>query len=596
MCGIFGCVGKMDERMAYECINQIKYRGPDNLVVKELDEIILTHSRLSILDVSDVANQPMSDPSGRYWIVYNGEVYNFIELRKELELLGWHFRTNSDTEVILYSYIEWGENFQNKCNGMWGIAIWDNVKKTLFLSRDRFGVKPLYYYEQDGNFYFASEMKAFFPIMEKRKINYSIFESKNYFSYEATEDCSIRDIKKIQAGYCGYLKNGILNLHKWWDTLQNLIKIPDVYEEQVEWMREVFLDACKIRMRSDVPIGTALSGGLDSSTVIGAMKHIVDTSEMKIIKNWCHTFVASMPGTMIDETQYAEKAANYVDANIEKVMVTSAITPEKLFEYLYICEEPYITSPIPFMQTYNSIAKSGIKVTIDGHGADELFGGYSFDLYYAALEPTCSLKDLKDIWETYNHMSLPESIISYDDFLFKVKNLSVNYNIKKDVEANFLGPFNQNLYMQTHKNILPTLFRCYDRYSMGNGVEIRMPFMDYRIVSFAFSIPWQSKINGGYSKRIIRDMAAPFMDKEIIYRRDKVGFNSPMTEWLQGNMKEFIMDMIHSKEFYECELLNPLNVIIKIHEFYKNQNNTFASGEEIWKLLVPFLWKKAMGL
>ncbi len=131
---------------------------------------------------------------------------------------------------------------------------------------------------------------------------------------------------------------------------------------------------------------------------------------------------------------------------------------------------------------------------------------------------------------------------------------------------------------------------------MGNGVEIRMPFMDYRIVSFAFSIPWQSKINGGYSKRIIRDMAAPFMDKEIIYRRDKVGFNSPMTEWLQGNMKEFIMDMIHSKEFYECELLNPLNVTIKIHEFYKNQNNTFASGEEIWKLLVPFLWKKAMGL
>lgn len=596
MCGIFGCIGKMDRLKAYACINQIKYRGPDNLIVKELDGITLAHSRLSILDVSDAANQPMSDPTGRYWIVYNGEVYNFLELRKELELLGWHFRTNSDTEVILYSYIEWGENFQDKCNGMWGIAIWDSVKKTLFLSRDRFGVKPLYYYEQDGNFYFASEMKAFFPIMKERKINYSIFESKNYFSYEATEDCTVRNIKKIQAGYCGYLKNGYLDLHKWWDTLKNLVKTPEKYEEQVEWMREVFLDACKIRMRSDVPIGTSLSGGLDSSTVIGAMKHIVDTSQMKINKNWYHTFVASMPGTIIDETQYAEMAAKYVDVSIEKVMVTSSITPEKLFEYLYICEEPYITSPIPFMQTYNSIAKNGIKVTIDGHGADELFGGYSFDIYYAALESTCNLKDLKNIWETYNHMSLPESKISYDDFIFKVTDLNANYNVEKDVDTSFLGPFNQNLYVQSHKNVLPTLFRCYDRYSMGNGVEIRMPFMDYRIVCFAFSIPWQSKINGGYSKRIIRDMAAPFMDEEIIYRRDKVGFNSPMTEWLQGDMKEFILDTIHSKEFYECELLNPLNVTIKINEFYKNQSNTFTSGEEVWKLLIPFLWKKAMQL
>lgn len=597
MCGIFGCVGKIDKLKAYDCINQIKYRGPDSLVVEELEGITLAHSRLSILDISDTANQPMADPSGRYWIVYNGEVYNFFELRKELEELGWYFRTNSDTEVILYSYIEWGEKFQYKCNGMWGIAIWDNVQKELFLSRDRFGVKPLYYYEQDGNFYFASEMKAFFPIMKNRKINYSIFESKNYFSYESTTDCTIRGIKKIKAGHYGYFKIKHLNICKWWDTLDNLVKVPLKYEDQVEWMREVFLDACKIRMRSDVPIGTSLSGGLDSSTVIGAMKHIVDTNRMEINRSWCRAFVASMPGTCIDETQYAEIAANYVGIEIEKVMVTADITPEKLFEYLYICEEPFITSPIPFMQTYNKIAESGIKVTIDGHGADELFGGYSFDIYYAALESGCNLKELKDIWETYNHMSLPESIISYDDFVFKTKNLNVNDNIQLNSEIDFFGPFNQNLYVRSHKNVLPTLLRCYDRYSMGNGVEIRMPFMDYRIVSYALSIPWKSKINGGYSKKIIRDMAVPFMAKEIVYRKAKIGFNSPMTEWLQGNMKEFIFDIIHSKEFYECELfLNPLNVTIKVNEFYKNQKETFDPGQEIWQLLIPFLWKKAMQL
>lgn len=261
MCGIFGCVGKIDKEKEYECINQIKHRGPDSLVVKEENGIVLAHARLSILDVSDTANQPMSDPSGRYWIVYNGEVYNFLELREELEQLGWKFKTNSDTEVVLYSYIEWGEYFQNKCNGMWGLAIWDTVEKTLFLSRDRFGVKPLYYYEQDNNFYFASEMKAFFPIMKERKINYSLLEKKAYFIYEMKEDCSIKGIKKIFGGQCGHYKNGQLHLNKWWNTMEHLLNVPNQYEQQIELFRELFIDACKIRMRSDVSIGTALSGG-----------------------------------------------------------------------------------------------------------------------------------------------------------------------------------------------------------------------------------------------------------------------------------------------------------------------------------------------
>lgn len=261
MCGIFGCVGELLKEKAYECISQISYRGPDKLNVKVLEGIVISHARLSILDVSDLANQPMSDPSGRYWIVYNGEVYNFLELRKELEQFGWKFKTNSDTEVVLYSYIEWGENFQNKCNGMWALVIWDNIEKRLFLSRDRFGVKPLYYYEQDNNFYFASEMKAFFPIMKERRINYQLLEKKQYFIYEATENCSIKGIKKILGGEYGYYKNGQLHLNKWWNTLEHLIKVPGKYEEQVELFRELFIDACKIRMRSDVPIGTALSGG-----------------------------------------------------------------------------------------------------------------------------------------------------------------------------------------------------------------------------------------------------------------------------------------------------------------------------------------------
>lgn len=600
MCGIFGCIGKISKEDSYKCIKQIAHRGPDALAIQQLEGATLAHARLAVLDISDSANQPMVDASGRYWIVYNGEVYNFLELRMELEELGYRFRTNSDTEVVLYAYIAWGTDFLNKCNGMWSVAIWDNLKKELFLCRDRFGVKPLYYYQEDQNFYFASEMKAFFPIMKERKINYSVFEKRSYylFLHEATDECCVKQIRKVPAGCYGYLRDKQLNIRRWWNTLEHLIETPKSYDEQVTYFRELFLDACKIRMRSDIPIGTALSGGVDSSAIIGAMSYLAQKGEKHINRDWQHVFVASMPGTTIDETMYAEMAAEHVGLNVHKIMVHAQISAEELLKYMYICEEPYLTSPIPFMQTYREIVNNGVKVTVDGHGADELFGGYPGDFIYAGLDAKSSDGNLKEIWEAYNNANtgFDEYMISYEQFLSVIQNLARESEDKENDDIEKLGAFNRHLYRQTHRITLPTLLRCYDRYSMGNGLEVRMPFMDYRIVCFAFSIPWQSKINGGYGKKIVRDMAAPFMDHRIMYRKGKIGFNSPMTEWLNGSMKEFVLDMIHSKEFYECELINSLNVSICVNEFYKCNKKAYADGELIWTMLVPFLWKKAMQL
>ena len=596
MCGIFGCIGRISEENAKKCIKSISHRGPDAVVVKELEGITLAHARLSIMDISESANQPMADSTGRYWIVYNGEVYNFLELRRELEAKGYRFRTDSDTEVILYAYIAWGMDFQYKCNGMWSVAIWDNLKKECFFSRDRFGVKPFYYFEQDGNFYFASEMKAFFPIMNERKINYRIFEKKDYFTYEATENCCIRDIKKILAGHCGSYRSGQLYTERWWNTLEHLMEVPDEYDEQVGMLRDFFLDACKIRMRSDVPIGTALSGGVDSSAVAGAMRYLSQNKASYINKDWQHAFVASMPDTVLDETRYAEMAAEHIGVEIQKVMVNAAISPSDLFGYMYICEDPYITSPIPFMQTYGSIAKEGIKVTIDGHGADELFGGYGSDLFYAALEVREDDEACREVLKTFNNMALAEHRVTFQQLRERVEALRNAADMTEDRNEDKIGVFNRRLYRQTHREVLPTLLRCYDRYSMGNGLEIRMPFMDYRIVCFAFSVPMQSKTNGGYTKKIVRDMAAPFMDRRVMYKKPKVGFNSPMTEWLQGEMKEFVLDTVHSKDFLECGLLNSLDTCIKVSEFYKLEQASYTDGESIWVSLVPYLWKKAMGL
>ena len=592
MCGIYGCIGKTDIDKTKECILKIRHRGPDAWEVKEFAGAQLAHTRLAIIDVSDIAMQPMTDASNRFTIVYNGEVYNYIEIRKELESIGYQFRTSSDTEVVLNAFIEWGSSFQEKCNGMWALAIWDDLKKELFLSRDRFGIKPLYYYMEDDNFYFASEMKALFPVMKSRRINYSIFDRRNYFGYEATEDGVLREIKKIQAGHCAVYKYGNIYIERWWSTLENLITVPVKYDEQVEMLQELFENACAIRMRSDVPIGTALSGGVDSSAVVGFMKYISDKTNYDTNKEWRNVFVASMPNTSIDETEYARIAAEHVGLDINSVKINPNIEPEKLYDYMYMCEDPYITSPIPFMQTYGAIAENGIKVTLDGHGADELFGGYDFDVLEAVSDSSTE-EELRTVYEIINNMSGNVSThVSFDEIKRKA-----NQNRHKSIKYPRFDRLNDCLYQETHEKTLPTLLRCYDHYSMSNGVEIRMPFMDYRIVSFAFSIPWTSKLRNGFGKKIVRDMAAPYMSNKIIYRKDKIGFNSPMAEWLnESRMKEFIWDTVNSRDFIECDLVNPLSVNIQLNEFYKKGKNLYVDGENIWTSVMPYIWKKAMGV
>lgn len=596
MCGIFGCIGKIDHDKALQCVQRMQHRGPDALNVRQLGEATLGHARLTILDKDEAANQPMQDASGRYNIVYNGEIYNFIELREELKLKGYRFRTQSDTEVLLYAYIEWDEAFQDKCNGMWSVAIWDSYEKKMFLSRDRFGIKPLYFLWENGNFYFASEMKAFFPVMKERQPNHSIFGAGDYFNFEATDECSIRGINKLTAGTCAIWQNGHFTQKSWWNTLEHLQEISKPYEEQVEMLRELFLDACKIRMRSDVPIGTALSGGIDSSCTLGAMHYLSNEYVERKANDWQHAFVAHMPDTCFDETKYAQMAAEHIGIQVERVNIDPQIGVDELLRYLYLCEEPYITSPVPYIQTYRQINNAGIKVTLDGHGADELFGGYSFDLFSACMDAGSGTKEFDEVVSTYNETCMSDSRVTraeaFNQMVLQMKN-NCTYGIQND-KFKKMGELNRRLYIETHDKFLPTLLRCYDRFSMASGVESRMPFMDYRIVCFAFSIPWTSKIRDGYTKAVVRDMARPFMRKDILNRKQKIGFNAPNTKWFKGELKEFLLDIIHSKDFKECNLINALDVYVDVNEFLQHDIDSYQDGERIWTKIVPYLWKKAV--
>lgn len=607
MCGIFGYIGKIEHDRGLECLRTLSHRGPDGEGFYHTPEVFLGHRRLSILDLSENGKQPMAYANGRYQITFNGEIYNFIELRAELRALGNNFKSDSDTEVILAAFLEWGENCLNKFNGMWALAIWDEQEKSLFLSRDRFGKKPLFYCNQ-GNFAFASEMKALAPLLATIKPDQSIINDiAHIFYYESTDRCLIKGISRFPAGHYGWFKNGELTLTRYWNTLDNLIEVPESYEEQVAMFRELFLDACKIRMRSDVAIGTALSGGLDSSAVFGAIAHLSrEGADSRANKDWQHAFSATFPGTPLDEIEWAKKVATYCGAALTPVTIDPAAHLDTFYEEIYRFEDLYITPHIPFSATYGAMKKGGVTVTLDGHGADELFGGYSFDYLHILHDEMWNYKNSKLVIDTYYDSQLsdgtqfgtlpPKGIFWAKQFLRNATKHFIGYNNKHPDAAHpkfqAMDYFTQKLYISFHQTVLPTLLRNYDRYSMMNGVEIRMPFMDHRLVSFAFSLPWQSKIRGGYTKSIIRDAIADLIPHDVAYRKTKIGFNAPMVDWMKGPLRQFFTDALSDQEFANSKIVKQDLAQISIHKILNDPKASFSDAEAAWKYISPYFWEK----
>ena len=614
MCGFFGIINKkIDIDLAKKCLDTIIHRGPDAEGIWQEQGVTLGHRRLSILDLSDKGKQPMAYADGRYMLVFNGEVFNFIEIRKELETFGYQFSSDSDSEVVLAAYDKWGESCVNKFNGMWALLIYDRELKKLFISRDRFGVKPLYYTvlsNSEKSYAFGSEMKTLMPLIDNPHANRDIvMDAKRIVYYESTEDCVIEEIKRFPAGCNGILDENGLKITRFYNTLDHKMDVPDTYEEQVLMMRELFLDACKIRMRSDVTIGTALSGGLDSSATICAMAHLSKNSSDRMSGDWQHAFVATFPGTTMDESAYAKQVTDYLNINSTFVEIDPVKAIDRLDDFVYKFEDVYLTSPIPMMLLYGALRENGTIVTIDGHGADELFGGYTFDFIHALDD--AKTKEERDMILTAYIDSFPHDNSNigmnssknkvYFNYLKRclkdrIKKASgasyMNVRMSQNEEYKNLDSLNKILYASSHETILPTLLRNYDRYSMANSIEIRMPFMDYRIVEFAMSIGFRSKLHGGYSKSIIRDAMAPFMPESIAYRKTKIGFNTPIVEWMQGPLKEYFLDRIESLDFMNCSYINSEKTKTEILNVINNPHATFAEGEMAWSDFYPYLWEQ----
>lgn len=603
MCGIAGLWnldGQPVSSRLLECFtDSLAHRGPDGngFYIDSEANLGFGHRRLAILDTSDGGRQPMSFADGRYWITYNGEIYNFLELKTELERSGYQFRTDSDTEVILAAYHCWGEDCQLRFNGMWAFAIWDRVERMLFISRDRFGVKPLIYYFDPRHFAFASEMKAFLaldwfqPDFDPAMVAAAL---SNERLVEGDERCLLRGLRHLFGGHCLTLKMGEApKIRRWWNTLDHLQSVPQNYEEQVRHFRELFLDACRIRMRSDVPVGTALSGGLDSSSILCGMRHVRDGNDTndRLADDWQRAFIMTYPGAAIDERRYADQVIQHTGTIPVYCTGSSDMYLENFDRILFQYEEISDLHLGPWL-VHKAQRENGIIVTIDGHGGDEALGGYPWYV-------TAALKDaIKNLapGRARELVSIMKGLELFPDHQFYSKSAQALFaKAAKGQEqpwllqsaAEFSSPAYEEdrlriqnrdslfrtLYNDFHFIQLPTNLRDFDHLSMAHGVEVRSPFMDWRLITFVFSLPATAKIGGGFTKRILRDALKGILPESIRTRTRKLGFPNLAEAWTSPRAQDFMRDVIQSADFRALTIWDGRKVAEDFEDAVRNQNN-----------------------
>lgn len=611
-------------------VDSLSHRGPDGRgVYKDKDVFLrLGHRRLSILDLSENGKQPMSYLNGRYWITFNGEIYNFIELRNELIEKGFRFQTDSDTEVILASYIHWKEECQLKFNGMWSFAIWDSKEKNLFLSRDRFGVKPLLYYLDNECFAFASEMKSFIYL---KKLNVSFDEQMiannlvNSNIWSATENSLFKEVKNLNAGhYAIFNKEKKLVIKRWWNTLDHLVDVPSSYSQIIEKFKELFFDACLIRMRSDVPVASALSGGLDSSSVVCSIFKIVSDQKYnkdRLPKDWQRVFTATFPKTSQDEFIYAKSVVDHTKAKAYYYEINETQAIENIENVIYSFESIFDPPVGPWL-IYREFRNNNHVISIDGHGSDELLGGYhqhpealmlnaiknnqifEFHKMYKLLSSLYVTKNSYNYWTILKDLARNKSK-NYDllyhlykkmrDKVFKIKNFGLSRNnvipqstsdwlhiepkyydlekhLEKDDGYQKLDFLTKILYKDFHFNTLPVILRNFDRSAMANGVEIRAPFLDWRIVSYIFSLNQDYKINKGFTKLLLRDAMKNILPENIRIRKTKIGFANPICEWFGKGLKSFVLDNVGSQSFLKSPIWKGEKIKAYVENCYQTKN------------------------
>lgn len=632
MCGIAGIIKldntKVDFNQLRIFTDSIAHRGPDGFGYELLDDerIGFGHRRLSILDLTEAGKQPMYSNDNNLCITYNGEIYNFIEIRDELSKLGYHFKTQTDTEVILAAFKKWGESCLDKFNGMFAIAIYDAQNKSVFIARDRFGVKPFYYlYLPDQLFAFASETIAFKNLGGvKRELNQDVFRIALHQPeiIEGTSFTIYNNIYQLRPGHFLKIKGGSIEIKRWWTTQTNNLTIPASFKEQTEHFKQLFFDSCKLRLRSDVPIATALSGGLDSSSVYATLLNILNSTKIeRTNSNNQKAFVAVFPNSKVDERKYAESLikqlkgnAVYIEPNYSN-LTQEIIQSTKLFDGL-------IGTPISAITAiYKAMKNNGITVSLDGHCVDEMLYGYNsyinmnFHHYIASGNKKQALSHARILGglNSPNNQAYFDKLVNdsmqnnfktlVKKFVRPYKRAPISYfqgsnyfvdKVNENVLAEILNELNINfhelpgeeyLFSDFHSLTLPINLRDFDRASMQSGIEIRMPFMDYRLVNFVFNLPVEAKYGNGFTKLILREAMKGILPEDIRTRTHKIGIAAPLLEWFNKEIKEFVLDETHTTAFKNSQLWNGKNASENLAADLKNGELNMNKCSKYWSLI-----------
>jgi asparagine synthase (glutamine-hydrolysing) len=579
MCGIVGIIKHNQNVQTFgrsEMLFQvrtmadaIKHRGPDGegYWASQDASVGFGHRRLSVIDLTEGAAQPMHYLE-RYTIVYNGEIYNYIELKEHLHKNGYAFKTRSDIEVILAAYDYWKEDCMEHFDGMFSFAIWDEKEQTLFAARDRFGEKPFYYYADNAHFIFASEMKALWAVGvpknvdDKMLLNYvTIGHLQNPVDKAQT---FFEDIRSLPAAHYLQLSKttGKIIIRRYWD-IDKEAKITITESDAIEKLNALLTNSVKRRLRSDVDFGTSLSGGLDSSSILSLINYLKGDGEST------KTFSAVFPGFEKDESPYIQSVVDKFKTDNFKIEPTIDGLINDLEKVCYHQEEPFSSSSIYIQYKVFELAKqNNIKVLLDGQGADETLAGYHkyYNWYLQQLairgkfgqihreRRSLADKNITIDWGMKNYMAAyfyPHTAVFLErkeyNKIIKSKDINPDFVAAlhgrewEGIRKSSINKLSDILYFNTMELGLEELLRFADRNSMAHGTEVRLPFLNHRLVEFIFSLPPNFKIREGWTKWILRKTMDKKLPNDIVWRKDKVGYEPPQQKWMADpKLQEYI--------------------------------------------------------
>lgn len=557
MCGIAGIIGNEVQIATFDKMLQVQqHRGPDYTGTWKSDNCLLGHNRLSIIDLSEEANQPFISDDQKYILIFNGEIYNYIELKSQLS--NYNFTTQSDTEVLLAAYIKWGKDCLHRLNGMFAFAIWDTQENKLFAARDRFGVKPFFYHKDQEKFYFSSEIKAIHASGIVKKPNEKVWAGYfAYGSYGLPNETFWEDIWQLSAGYYLSYQDQNLEIKKWYYFEKEVLKYQKAasFDKVKERYKNILKDSIELRFRADVNVGFNISGGLDSSALLAFVNQIDGKENIK-----AYTFYTN--DKRYDELPWVEEMIALTKNPLQKVLLKPDETIANKIDFIsHFQDEPFGGIPtIAYSEIFKQARKDNVLVLLDGQGMDEQWAGYD---YY--------IKNDNSTIQGVKTSPFRPNVLLKNFLKFANKPNYPNHFKNKVLDLQYRDLFYTKI---------PRALRFNDRISMAFSTELREPFLDYRLVEYAFAQPFAFKINKETQKYLLREIVSELVSDTISYT-PKRPLQTPQREWLGNELKDYVnenLNKLKASEYAKWFNFDELDT-----EWHKYLNGENESSFHIWQ-------------